>query len=296
MSDHPQQGELDPHTLIEWYLEAGVDEAIGEEPVDRYGVHPAARKTAATGPAPKPSDQPGASDHQQAAMEPVVRPSFQSSFIAGAESADAPLSGDAAIQSAYSLADHADSVAELHAALETFDGCALKKTATNLVFTDGSPDGRIVFVGEAPGAEEDRQGLPFVGPSGKLMDRMLASIGLDRTQVLITNTVFWRPPGNRSPTTQEIAICLPFLERLIELVDPEILVAVGGPASSALLAQSQGITKLRGKWFSYATPKMSRPIPATAFFHPAYLLRSPGQKREAWRDLLAIRKQLDGEQ
>jgi DNA polymerase len=193
------------------------------------------------------------------------------------------------------LAEAAQSVAELRAALETFNGCALQKTATNLVFTDGSPEGQVIFVGEAPGAEEDRQGVPFVGPSGKLIDRMLDSIGLDRTRVLITNTIFWRPPGNRSPTTQEIAICMPFLERLIELVGPKVLVAVGGPAASALLAQPQGITKLRGRWFSYETARMVRPIPATAMFHPAYLLRSPAQKRDVWRDLLALRRKLDEE-
>ena len=162
-----------------------------------------------------------------------------------------------------------------------------------MVFTDGNPKARVIMVGEAPGAEEDRQGVPFVGPSGKLVDQMLASIGLDREQVLITNTVFWRPPGNRSPTTQEIAICLPFLERLIELVDPKILVPVGGPAATALLAQSKGITRLRGQWFSYASSRMASPVPATPLLHPAYLLRSPAQKREVWKDLLAIRQKLE---
>ena len=309
MTDQPHRDDPETHALMAWYLDAGVDETIGETPVDRYRAQGVGQSNPKSpniggpkspytgGPKSAKPNQPGASDHQQAVVETVPRQAFQSALFVGGETTegtpDTPLSGDAAVHSAYTLADAAQSVADLHAALEQFDGCALKKTATNLVFTDGSLEGRIVFVGEAPGAEEDRQGLPFVGPSGKLMDLMLSSIGLDRTQVLITNTVFWRPPGNRSPTTQEIAICLPFLERLIELVNPEILVAVGGPAASALLAQRQGITKLRGRWFSYGTPKMARPIPATAFFHPAYLLRSPGQKRESWRDLLAIRKQLD---
>ena len=162
----------------------------------------------------------------------------------------------------------------------------------NLVFYDGNPEARIVLIGEAPGADEDRQGLPFVGVSGQLLDRMLASIGLDRTQVLIANTVFWRPPGNRSPTTSETAACLPFVERLIELVGPDIVVTLGGAAAKSLLAQTQGVTRLRGRWFEYETPRLSRPIAATVLFHPAYLLRSPAQKRLAWRDLLAIRKRL----
>ena len=196
------------------------------------------------------------------------------------------------MQTAYSLAAAATTVDALHQALAVFDGCALSKTATNLVLHDGSPKARIVMIGEAPGAEEDRRGLPFVGPSGQLLDRMLASVGLDRTQVLISNTVFWRPPGNRNPTTSEIAACLPFVERLIELVDPEILVALGGAAAKSLLARTEGIGKLRGNWFPYATPGMPRPVQATATFHPAYLLRTPAHKREAWHDLLEIRKKL----
>ena len=182
---------------------------------------------------------------------------------------------------------------ELRLALEAFDGCALKKTATNLVFTDGNPEARILFIGEGPGAEADRHGLPFVGPSGKLLDAMMASVGLDRTDVLISNIVFWRPPGNRTPTPQETAVCMPFVERLIELVDPKILVALGGPAAKSLLAQTEGVGRLRGKWFSYSTPGLARPIEATALYHPAYLLRSPGQKRVTWMDWLDIKRKLE---
>jgi DNA polymerase len=279
-----------------WYLEAGVDETIGDTPVDRYaaGARAFAPPEAPARPAPAPS-APAPSAPAQPAPTLTDRPQASLTPPTGGKKGGMPPAGDEAVQSAYTLAEAAQSVAALRAALETFNGCALQKTATNLVFTDGSPEGQVIFVGEAPGAEEDRQGVPFVGPSGKLIDRMLDSIGLDRTRVLITNTIFWRPPGNRSPTTQEIAICMPFLERLIELVGPKVLVAVGGPAASALLAQPQGITKLRGRWFSYETARMVRPIPATAMFHPAYLLRSPAQKRDVWRDLLALRRKLDEE-
>jgi DNA polymerase len=190
------------------------------------------------------------------------------------------------------MASAAASVEELRAALTAFDGCPLKKTAMNLVFTAGNPKARILMIGEAPGADEDRQGLPFVGVSGQLLDRMLASIGLDREQVLISNTVFWRPPGNRSPTTAEVAACQPFVERLIELVDPQVVVALGGAAAKSLLGRTEGIGRLRGRWFSFTTPGMSHPVPATAMFHPAYLLRSPAQKRQAWHDLLSLKQKL----
>jgi DNA polymerase len=204
-----------------------------------------------------------------------------------------PAAADQALQSAWALAAAAMTVEELRRALEGFDGCGLKKTATNLVLGDGNPQARVILIGEAPGAEEDRQGLPFVGASGRLLDRMLGSIGLDRTQVYISNTVFWRPPGNRNPTTMEMAICMPFVERLIELVDPEILVALGGAAAKVLLAQNVGIGKLRGRWFAYSTPRLPRPVEATAIFHPAYLLRSATHKGEAWRDLLEIKRKLN---
>ena len=188
-------------------------------------------------------------------------------------------------------AGNASTLEELRACLEGFDGCNLRLTAKNLVFADGNPQARVMFVGEAPGAEEDRQGLPFVGPSGKLLDAMLASVGLDRNgegdaAALISNTVFWRPPGNRTPTPSEGAICLPFVERLIEIVDPKVLVCVGGPSAKALLAQTQGITRLRGQW------TQAEGLPALPMFHPAYLLRSPEFKREAWADLLSLKAKL----
>ncbi len=163
----------------------------------------------------------------------------------------------------------------------------------NLVFADGNPNASIMLVGEAPGEDEDRQGLPFVGVSGKLLDRMLATIGLDRTNVYISNVLFWRPPGNRSPTDAEIAACLPFAERHIALVQPKILVLLGGVAAKTLLRTKDGITRLRGRWVDY-TPQLGRtdvsPIRCLPIYHPAYLLRQPGAKRQAWRDLLLLKK------
>jgi DNA polymerase len=148
-----------------------------------------------------------------------------------------------------------------------------------------------MLIGEAPGAQEDRQGKPFVGPSGQLLDRMLATIGLDRSKVYITNVIYWRPPGNRTPTAAEIATCQPFLERQIELLQPKLLVFVGGIAARALLGVTEGVTKLRGRPFTYEAGD-GRSIPAIVMFHPAYLLRQPAQKRYSWRDLLAIKEKI----
>ena len=182
---------------------------------------------------------------------------------------------------------------ELEALLARFEGCALKFSAKNLVFADGNPQGRVMLVGEAPGADEDRIGKPFVGRSGQLLDRMLAAIGLDRSKVYIANVVPWRPPGNRTPTPQEVAICKPFIERQIELAAPEFLVCLGGPATQNLLGIKDGILRARGRWFTYRTDG-GREIRALATLHPAYLLRQPLQKRFAWRDFLALQRALDG--
>lgn len=257
-----------------WQAEAGIDEAIGEEPVDRFA----------------------ASEAQVAALA-VAQP-VAAARIAPAAGAPVMAAPEHAVQTASRLAAAANSLDELKAAVEAFEECPLKKTATNTVFADGNPGARIMFVGEAPGADEDRQGKPFVGVSGQLLDRMLAAIGLDRqaedvaNAFYITNIVFWRPPGNRNPTTNEIAACMPFLERHIELVQPDILVALGGPAAKTLLGRAEGITRLRGQWHPYSAPRLAAPIDAIALFHPAYLLRSPAHKREAWRDLLAIRDRI----
>lgn len=279
---------LSPRELLQWYLEAGVDETIGDAPVNRYLDPPAIRATAsAAGNSPPPAPA------RPQAPAPPSRGMEDAPSTAPTAPARPPAAADQALQSAWALAAAAMTVEELRRALEGFDGCGLKKTATNLVLGDGNPQARVILIGEAPGAEEDRQGLPFVGVSGRLLDRMLGSIGLDRTQVYISNTVFWRPPGNRNPTTMEMAICMPFVERLIELVDPEILVALGGAAAKVLLAQNVGIGQLRGRWFAYSTPRLPRPVEATAVFHPAYLLRSATHKGEAWRDLLEIKRKLN---
>lgn len=181
---------------------------------------------------------------------------------------------------------------DLRRALEAFEGCALKKTATNLVFADGNPKAKVMLIGEAPGADEDRQGVPFVGVSGQLLDKMLATIGLNRQSVYITNIVPWRPPGNRQPTPQEIAACKPFVEKHIALIQPEILVLVGGVAMKTLFNTNDGIMRLRGTWQSYSSQELKTPLKAMATYHPSFLLRSPGQKAQSWQDLLMIKNAL----
>ena len=198
-----------------------------------------------------------------------------------------------AAQSARRLAERAETVTALAEVIANFEGCALKQTATNTVFADGNPKAPVMIIGEAPGADEDRLGRPFVGRAGQLLDRMLAAIGLDRESVLITNVVYWRPPGNRTPTTAEIASCLPFVLRHVALVRPRILVLCGTTAAGALLPGGQGITRLRGRWFELQIPGLAEPVPTLPMFHPSFLLRTPERKREAWRDLLALRTRLD---
>ena len=267
-------------TVLEWHQLVGVDETIAPAPVDRFNlVEELPAATTEPPPATSIADTPPSVAPSQTPKPPVPPQTL-------------PPSSDQAVKTAVGLAAGADSIDALRVALDSFDGCALKKTATNLVFVDGNPDARVLFIGEGPGAEEDRQGLPFVGPSGQLLDKMLASIGLERGEVIISNTVFWRPPGNRTPTPQEIATCMPFVERLIELVDPDVLVPLGGPAAKSLLGETQGIGRLRGRWFSFETSRMSHPVATTPMFHPAYLLRTPIQKRAAWNDLRLIRKKL----
>ena len=274
-----------PEAVLRWYLDAGVDEAIRENPVDRYAAPPPAAAVA------RP-ESPEKNTVDRPARLPARAPLPAQATAAMTPPAGPPSVAHPVVDSAFSLARRAASLEDLRAALARFDACPLSKTATSLVFGDGSPQARIVLVGEAPGEEEDRQGKPFVGPSGRLLDRMLASIALDRTKVFITNTVFWRPPGNRSPTSTEVATCMPFLERIIEIIDPAVVIALGGPAAGALLGQSESVGRLRGRWFTFQTAQMPRPVPATAIYHPAYLLRSPAQKRLAWRDLLAIRSKI----
>jgi uracil-DNA glycosylase len=267
--------------LIAFYLDAGVDAFLGEAPINRMADDLARpRNASATLLEPKT---------RRAASEPPVPPA-QSPLRQRPAPGSSPPPPEAAVMAAREAARNAKTLHELQALLATFEGCALRATATQLVFADGDPQSRVMFVGEAPGYDEDIVGRPFVGRSGKLLDRMMAAIGLDRTSAYIANVVPWRPPGNRTPTPQETAICLPFIRRQIELADPDILVCLGGPAMQTLLGIKDGITRSRGRWFSYQTG--GREIRALATFHPAFLLRSPLQKRFAWRDFLALKKAL----
>src|ERR1700738_4116653 len=261
--------------LLAFYLEAGVDCALPRDPVTRLSDPDIA-------PAP-PKTEP-----QQA---PPPRSFMQGAAPIPAARSDAP-SPEAAISSAREAARTAPSLEVLRELLEKFDGCALKNTATRLVFSDGNPQARVMFVGEAPGREEDIEGLPFVGRSGQLLNRMIAAIGLDRTSAYIANVIPWRPPGNRTPTPQETQICLPFIRRQIELADPDILGTLGNPSTQTFLPTREGIMRTRGKWFDYETG--TRTIRALPTFHPAYLLRSPSYKRMSWQDLRAIAKALAG--
>ncbi|MDQ0391671.1 DNA polymerase [Labrys monachus] len=258
--------------LLRWYAEMGVDVPVDETPADRFAESAAAAASApARMPSPAPASQPAAAPPRVAAPAP--------SLLTAAP--------DAVVLAAREQAGAAQSLEELRDILDRFEGCALKATATRLVFSDGVPDARVMFVGEAPGRDEDLQGKPFVGRSGQLLDSMLAAIGLDRTKVYIANIVPWRPPGNRDPTPQETTICRPFIERQIELVNPKILVCLGARSAQTLLGVTDGILKLRGRWIDHEIG--GAPRRAVATLHPAYLLRQPLQKRLAWRDFRAIR-------
>jgi len=277
-----QERQKAARELLDFYLEAGADGLLGDEPVDRLADIPAAGPPAVSSP-PTPqlreAPAPWIDETRSQSNARLLAPS-------------APPSPDTAAMAAREAAKSAASLADLRLLLDRFDGCALKSTATQLVFADGNPDAAIMFVGEAPGRDEDIEGLPFVGRSGKLLDRMMAAIGLDRTSAYIANIIPWRPPGNRTPTPQESQICLPFILRQIELANPDILVCLGGPSAQTLLGIRDGILKTRGRWFNFQTG--TREIRALATLHPAYLLRQPLQKRLAWRDFLAIKNALAG--
>jgi DNA polymerase len=271
---------------LRWQIEAGADEAIGAQPLDRTAAPPAAAPRAAGGLAEAPAGAPSAaSEPDKPAPERAAQPRPPASLASASETQ----------ASAQRLAAGATSIEEIRRALEAFEGCPLKATATQLCLFDGNPQAPIMIIGEAPGAQEDRQGKPFVGPAGQLLDRMLAAIGLDRSAVYITNLLYWRPPGNRNPTPGEIASCLPFLERQIEILQPQLLLLVGGMSAKTLLNRSEGILKLRGRWADYHHPRLPHPIPALPTLHPAYLLRQPAQKREAWRDLLSFAEAMERE-
>lgn len=256
---------------LRFQLEAGADACIADQPIDRFAALPPAPVRAIERPA-TPPPEPARS-----------RPAAIASALALAPT------GSAA-EGATVRAAACRTIEELRAAVEAFDGCPLKDTASRTVFADGRPGSALLIMGEAPGREEDRLGLPFVGESGKLLDRMLAAIGLDRRNVFISNVVYWRPPGNRTPAQEEIMACLPFARRLIELSRPKVVLAVGNAAVQTLLQRSEGITRLRGRWVDYPLDEGS--VPLMPSFHPAFLLRQPGLKRESWRDVLAVRSRL----
>jgi DNA polymerase len=278
--------------LLDWHRDLGADDAIGEAPVDwlARGDAPPGHAFRLPGVSAETLGRPAART-AAAPPQPAARPAPQR----GAAVVPRQLptqTGDAAVMAARSAARAAGSLEELRATLAAFDGCALKATAKNLCFYRGAAQARLMLIGEAPGRDEDLQGKPFVGRAGQLLDRMLAAIGLSEADVHITNIVYWRPPGNRTPTPQEAQVCRPFLERQVELVAPEIIVPLGGAAAKHLLDVADGIMKLRGKLKPITVGRHGAKAMAT--LHPAFLLRTPAAKRQAWRDLLAIRALLDG--
>lgn len=274
--------------LLQWQIAMGADEAIGEAAPNRIAP-PAVSVATEPGPRPEPPTLAGEGGARGAR---VAAAGLRTTVVAPPPAMTDSLAE--AAQSARSLAAGAANIEALAALVAAFDGCPLKRTATNTVFVDGNIAARVMIVGEAPGADEDRLGRPFVGRAGQLLDRMLAAIGLDRTGVQITNVIYWRPPGNRKPTTAEIAACLPFVLRHIALAEPTVLVLAGGTAATAMLPTGEGITRLRGRWFELTVPGLAKPVPTLPMFHPAFLLRTPERKREAWRDLLALKAKLEG--
>ena len=247
-------------TDLEWQADIGADEPIGEKPgLGKWE----------TGHKRKMTEQPAA---PATALFPAAPAPAKTVSPSSARTID-----------------------ELKAELSKFEGCALRTTAMNLVFADGNPASPVMFIGEAPGEDEDRQGKPFVGVSGQLFDRMLVAAGMARKDIYISNILFWRPPGNRTPTDAEIAACLPFVERHIALIKPKILVLLGGVAAKTLLRTSEGITRIRGRWTTYKPPSSGESetsIPCLPIYHPAYLLRQVSAKRQAWNDILLLKKRL----
>jgi DNA polymerase len=274
MSDTTRDQSL---ALLRWLVEAGADEAVGEAPNNRFAQ-------------PQGTPLPSAKASLRGARTPsptVVR----TSELKPSNAAQAVSLGTAP-GAARALAQSCTTLAKLKAAVMSFEGCELKRFATNTVFADGDSSGRIMLIGEAPGRDEDVQGLPFVGRAGQLLDRMLAEIGLDRRKVYITNVLNWRPPQNREPSPEEAAACLPFLHRHIELADPKLLILLGAVSVRHVLGLTEGITRVRGKWNLYQSAALNRSIPVMPTLHPAYLLRQPAAKRLAWRDLLAVAEKL----
>ncbi len=249
-------------TLKEWQFESGIDEVLSDDPINRF-------------------EKPQISISSSKATPEKVEQKLIKNEV-----------GTNTYNPSNLIAD-IKNLSELRESLSTFEGCSLKNTSTNLVFSDGNDKARVMLIGEAPGAEEDRIGKPFVGVSGQLLDKMLLSIGLDRTSVYITNILPWRPPGNRQPTPVEINSCLPFIRRHIQLISPKVLLLVGGTAAKGLLDTKDGIMRLRGRWFDYKDESLTGVTPALPVLHPAFLLRSPAHKNSAWKDMLSLKNKLD---
>ncbi len=260
---------MDNKALLEWQLAAGINEVIGDTPNNYFALKPQLSIVIPT------------NTKENAIQSPVP---------AIANATPLHLSPSGAGLAARAAADICNNLIDLEDAVRKFDGCALKKTATKTVFADGNPQSQIMVIGEAPGAQEDILGIPFCGASGKLLDKMFLSIGLDRTKFYISNTIFWRPPGNRQPSETEIAMCLPFVEKHIALVSPKLLILSGGTAITALLRKDQSISRLRGKLYDYNNTYMESPVKTAILYHPSYLLRQPLHKKQAWQDLLMINK------
>jgi DNA polymerase len=287
--------------LLDWYRAIGVDEAVGEMAVDwrqRGDAAPGSgfrlsglpqRTEGAPTPAtragrPSPGPQGVAGRTTPAPVRPASQLHAPRSFPTAAP--------DAAVMAARAAAREAATLDELGATLAAFDGCGLKATAKNLCFYRGVPKARLMLIGEAPGRDEDLEGKPFVGRAGQLLDKMLGAVLMSEADVHITNIVYWRPPGNRTPTPQEAQVCRPFLERQVELVSPELIVLLGGAAAKHVLDVAEGIMRIRGKLREVEIG--SHKVRAMATLHPAYLLRTPAAKRLAWRDLLAVKAALGG--
>ena len=267
---------VEAQAALEWLVAMGADEAIAEDPLDRYAL--SVQKRA---PAPRAA-QPAAPPAP--ASQPLGR--------AAQGNAEPGLDGAEAAAKARAAAASASSLEALRATLERFDALSLTKTATNLVFGDGNPQAPLLVLGEAPGAEEDRIGKPFVGASGQLWDRMLGAIGLDRRHYFISNMIYWRPPGNRTPTDMEVAACLPFALRMIELMRPRIIVLLGRSAAGSMLQVTESMTKMRGRWRTLERLPMDPAPMVLPTYHPAYLLRTPLHKKYAWRDILSLRQRM----
>ncbi|SKA32490.1 uracil-DNA glycosylase family protein [Consotaella salsifontis] len=285
--------------LLAFYAEAGIDVLVGEAPRNRFAEteQEAAAQTRAKNRAETAAPQQReAASARASSGDEATRAAPQPSAPQAFATVRVAVPDDVAIADARERARSAASLEELEASLASFEGCNLKATARSLVFGNGAADADLMFIGEAPGREEDAAGAPFVGRSGKLLDRMLSAIGVERQAVRVTNTVPWRPPGNRPPTPAETEICRPFIIRQIELVRPRIIVCLGSPAVKAVLRTDEGIMRLRGRWLSFTYGvEQEEIVPAMPMLHPAYLLRQPAQKRLAWRDLLALKERLDGD-